>query len=45
MILDYQLIVRWKEHIKSLKDKSKKYINILKWVAGKSWGIPFRLWI
>ncbi|XP_077276971.1 uncharacterized protein LOC143905419 [Temnothorax americanus] len=31
--------LRWKEHISSLRTKSFIFVNILKWLAGRSWGI------
>jgi len=37
VILDSGL--RWLEHIKMLKVKSSKYLNILKWLSGRTWGI------
>jgi len=30
---------RWLEHIKMLKVKSSKYLNIFKWLSGRTWGI------
>jgi len=37
VILDSGL--RWLDHINMLKVKSSKYLNILKWLSGRSWGI------
>jgi len=37
VILDSGL--RWLEHIKMLKVKSYKYLNILKWLSSRTWGI------
>jgi len=31
--------LRWTEHIKFLRSRSAKYINILKWLVGKGWSI------
>jgi len=31
--------MRWTEHIRTLKIKTTKYMNILKWLSGRSWGI------
>lgn len=31
--------LRWRTHIKNIEIKSIQYINILKWMAGPSWGI------
>jgi len=31
--------LRWLNHIKFLRARSSKYINILKWLIGKEWGI------
>lgn len=33
--------MRWTEHINKLKSKANVYLNILKWIAGASWGIGF----
>ncbi|XP_036142787.1 uncharacterized protein LOC118645566 [Monomorium pharaonis] len=40
MTLDEGL--RWRNHIQSLRVKTLKYNNILKWLAGSSWGINLR---
>ncbi|XP_036141245.1 uncharacterized protein LOC118645052 [Monomorium pharaonis] len=40
MTLDEGL--RWKNHIQSLRVKTMKYNNILKWLAGSSWGVNLR---
>jgi len=37
MILDSDL--KWKEHINFLRCRSSKYINILKWLVGRGWGL------
>jgi len=31
--------LRWREHIRNLKVRTSKYMNILKWLYGRSWGI------
>jgi len=31
--------LRWREHIRGLKVRTSKYMNILKWLYGRSWGI------
>jgi len=31
--------LRWRDHIDYLKIKVSKYLNILKWLMGRSWGI------
>ncbi|XP_036147182.1 uncharacterized protein LOC118647082 [Monomorium pharaonis] len=31
--------LRWNSHITYVKDKTGKFINILKWIAGSTWGI------
>jgi len=31
--------LRWNDHIRELRNKVSKYMNILKWLAGRSWGI------
>jgi len=31
--------LRWREHILYIKNKTSKYLNILKWLMGRSWGI------
>jgi len=31
--------LRWHDHITSLKSKAAKYLNILKWLMGRRWGI------
>jgi len=31
--------LRWREHITYLKSKTAKYMNILKWLMGRCWGI------
>jgi len=31
--------LRWREHIRSLKVRTSKYMNILKWLCGRTWGI------
>jgi len=37
LLLDSGL--RWADHLKFLKPKVLKYINILKWLLDKTWGI------
>jgi len=37
MTMDSEM--RWTEHIRTLKIKTAKYTNILKWLSGRSWGI------
>jgi len=37
IILDAEL--RWSEHIKLLRSRALKYINILKWLVGRGWGL------
>ncbi|XP_071581060.1 uncharacterized protein [Temnothorax nylanderi] len=37
LVLDGGL--RWKEHITSLRTKTFTFVNILRWLAGRTWGI------
>jgi len=37
LLLDNGL--RWIDHLRVLKIKTSKYLNILKWLTGKTWGI------
>ncbi|XP_036142157.1 uncharacterized protein LOC118645386 [Monomorium pharaonis] len=37
IVLDESL--RWSNHINALKVKATRYVNVLKWIAGPSWGI------
>lgn len=37
VMLDVNL--RWMEHINKLKSKANVYLNVLKWIAGSSWGV------
>lgn len=31
--------LRWSAHLTYLKNKTRVYINVLKWIAGSAWGI------